>query len=91
MDADTQKLIDRYNAAKERLRNADSAKNSAECELANATTALCKWLVPEDAKPEERFCVWNGDWLYEIVKSPRGMNDFTVAVTERGSKRKEAA
>lgn len=59
--------------------------------MTNATNALGKRLVPEDAAAGERFCVWIGDWLYEVTKNHGGRHDYTIQTTERGRKRKAAA
>lgn len=74
--------IDRWRAALSSLESAKSGLNRAECEVANATNALGKWLLPDDAKHGEQFCVWHGDSLIAATKV--GDHDYAVTVRSRG-------
>lgn len=50
-------------------RRVDDAKKEvtrAECDFANAETALAKWLAPSDITPGEKIGVWYGDSLFQV-------------------------
>jgi len=79
--------IDRWLRATENLASANKAVSSAECEVANATTALGKWLLPEDAKIDEQFCVWFGDSLIAAVRPNAtlpGGSEYIVTIRKHG-------
>jgi len=78
------RLIERWEQAKKGLEYAKSQVNSAECELANATNALAKWMLPEDAAPGEKICVWHLDALIQVEASKDGMHDAIVTIRKRG-------
>ena len=50
-------LIRRLLSARESLRRAESQRNGATCDVANAENALAAWLVPKDAKVGEVYCL----------------------------------
>jgi len=60
-------LIDAWVTSKENTKSASSLLNSRECAEANARNELGKWLMPDDAKPGEKFSVWYGDSLIEVT------------------------
>lgn len=62
--------------AKHRLERAKRELTSAECELANSTSALGKFLCPDDAQPGEKFQIWFLDGLIEVTKAAQ--HDFSV-------------
>ncbi len=74
--------IERWQRAVAELAAAKGAVNRADCELSNATNALGKWLMPNDAKEGEKFCVWYGDSL--IAAESKGNHSYTVTVRTRG-------
>lgn len=76
--------IERWLRAIKHLADLDREKNRASCELGNAEQALGKWLVPEDAKAGEVFCVWFGDSLIQATVGQHGLSDIKVAVRKRG-------
>lgn len=76
--------IERWEQAKKSLERAKSAVNSAECELANATNDLAKWMLPEDAKPGEKIGVWHLDSLIQVEASKDGMHDAVITIRKRG-------
>jgi len=78
------RLIERWEQSKKGLERAKSAVNSAECELANATNALAKWMLPEDVKPGEKICVWHIDSLIQVEASADGRHDAVVTIRKRG-------
>jgi hypothetical protein len=86
MDSDVTRegidLIDRWSRAVSQLEAAKNAVIRAECELSNATNALGKWLMPDDAKEGEKFCVWHGDSL--IQAENKGNSRFAISVRKRG-------
>lgn len=51
---------------REETRRAKEALNRAECAEANAHSALAKWLMPHDMKPNEKIGVWVGDSLFQV-------------------------
>ena len=68
--------IDRWKRSIEAVKDARKVLNRAEVEANNATNALGKWLLPHDAKPEEKFSVWHDSELIEVT-APANKNDFT--------------
>ncbi len=74
--------IERWQRAITQLADAKSAVNRADCELSNATNALGKWLMPDDAMEGEKFCVWHGDLL--IAAENKGNHAYVVTVRKRG-------
>ena len=56
-------LIKRWKASTEQVTRLKNQLNRAECELSNSQEALAKFLLPDDAKANENFCVWYGDSL----------------------------
>ncbi len=73
--------IQRWLDAIETYKRADRAKSSADCEVSNAANDLAKWLLPEDARVGEVFCVWSGDSLIQVEHR---QNDDTVTIRKRG-------
>lgn len=73
--------IKRWKFATERVANLKRELSAAECELSNSETALAKWLLPDDAKAMENFCVWCGDSL--ITAGHNNGNHF-VELRTRG-------
>lgn len=86
--SDGERLIKCWLGAQERLARAKSEVNSAECDLANSTMALAKWMLPEDAKSGEKIAVWYGDTLIQVEAPPNhptpGGGDPKVTVRKRG-------
>lgn len=60
---DGEALIKQWKFATERVASLKRGLSAAECELHNSETALAKWLLPDDAKANENFCVWYGSSL----------------------------
>jgi hypothetical protein len=58
----------------------------AERDLRDATVALARWLLPDDAKIDERIAVWRGDSLFTAWKHalPEGGHGYRVEVRTRG-------
>ena len=82
-----QRLIEAWLHAGERVRQAQSERNSAECNLANAQNALVRWMLPDDAKTGEQIAVWHGDSLIQVTVPERNgstWNDAKVTVRKRG-------
>lgn len=80
------RLIKDWERAKRSLENAKSAVNSAECDLANATNVLAKWMLPSDAAPGEKICVWHLDALIQVEagKEPTSQYDAIITIRKRG-------
>ena len=86
---DGKDYIDRWTAAQEEVRRCKSSLNSAECEMSNSTNALGEWMMPNDAKNGEKFCVWYGDSMIQVVKQVNG--DYDITVRARGKALARAA
>lgn len=56
-------LIKLWKSTSEQVMRLKNQLNRAECELLNSEEALAKFLLPNDAKANENFCVWYGDSL----------------------------
>ncbi len=74
-------LIERWTAAIVRKKRAASELSHAECEFSNANSALAKWLKPNDAKPEETYCIWHEDSMLSV----KGDSE-TVTIRHRGKR-----
>lgn len=73
----THGMVQRWIAAKKRVRNAKAELNSAECEMANANNELGKWLVPENQSEGEMFNLWFGSGILQAQKL-KGRSDYDV-------------
>lgn len=60
---DGEDLIKRWKFAAERVRCLKRDLNLAETELLNSETALAKFLLPDDARIDEKIGIWYGDSL----------------------------
>lgn len=79
------RLIKRWEEAKRDVERAKSRVNSAECDLLNATNDLAKWMLPEDAKPGEKICVWHIDALIQVeVGNNAPPGDHQITIRKRG-------
>src|SRR5262245_32254675 len=78
------RLVQAWLAAQDRLRRANSEVVTAECDVSNSQSALAKWMLPEDAKPGEKICVWHGDSLIEVEVPLRTNEQARVTVRKRG-------
>lgn len=74
--------IEAWKEAQKRLERARREVNSAECDLANATNALGKWLMPPDAKQGEKIAIWYVDSLVEATMVD--LHSFEVSLRYRG-------
>lgn len=81
-DREQERTTKCWSRAVSQLEAAKSAMIKAECELSNATNALGKWLMPDDAKEGEVFCVWHGDSL--IQAENKGNSRYAISVRKRG-------
>lgn len=84
---DGEQHIKAWLSAQERLQRAKDELNRAQCDLANSTNALAKWILPEDAKPGEKICVWYYDALIQVEPSPHHPNpggDAIITTRKRG-------
>lgn len=81
-------LIRAYQDAVERKSRAERELNAASCSKRNAINALAKWMLPADAKPGERFCVWDRDkhdveCLFEVTAPSHEAAEPQVALRYR--------
>jgi len=76
----TQEVVNRWQNAKQKVKNAEQALNRAECELTNAENALGKHLVPKSAAFTEKFCIWAElDDKYKLIEIEKVReNDYKV-------------
>lgn len=81
--SDGERLIKAWLGAQESVQRAKSNLNGAECDLSNTQEALAKWLIPEDAKPGEKFSVWFGDSLIQVEIPSPGDHSTRKKVTVR--------
>lgn len=85
LTAEGDRLVKEWSLAQKRLERAKSELLSAECALVNTTNALGKWLMPPDAKQEEKFSVWYVDSLIQVEKLGNvTSNDYKVELRYRG-------
>ncbi len=61
------KLVQVWEEVRERAAEARRRLISADCDLANAMNAVAMALMPKDAKPGEKFAVWDGGRLIEVT------------------------
>lgn len=59
-------FIKQWLITKHCVEDAKHGVTRAECNFANAETALAKWLAPSDIKPGEKIGVWYGDSLFQV-------------------------
>lgn len=83
-----QKIIERFQRARQRVDQLRSETNSADVELTNATDELGKWLVPSDAKPGEKFAIWGRDMrdqecLFEVHAPTEKYGRYFVKIRSR--------
>lgn len=79
----TKELIDRWQAATKRVAAQREILVKAERELQTAEENLAMWLLPEEAKEGEQFCVWYGDSLVSVKELP-GDDGYEVTTRKRG-------
>lgn len=86
---DGQHHIKAWLASIERYEQTDRERDRARHDKDNCAKALAKWMLPEDAKPGEKICVWYGDSLIQVespdggVPSP-GQRDPIITIRKRG-------
>jgi hypothetical protein len=85
LTSEGERLVEAWSGAKEALWRMKQGVVRAECDLQNSTNALSKWLLPEDAKPGEKICVWHGDRLIQVEVNPNGA-DPTITVRKQGKR-----
>jgi|SRR5581483_1354338 len=66
-----ERLLSCWLNAQEELQRAKNAVSRGECEVRNTESALAKWLMPPDMKPDEKIGVWVGDSLFQVELEPR--------------------
>lgn len=76
-------LIERWRAATKRLESLRLDMAKAANELQSAEEHLAMWLLPDDAKEGEQFCVWYGDSLI-AAKELSGDAGYEVTTRKRG-------
>lgn len=81
--ADGKRLIDAWMGTEQEIDALKRNLSGAECRRSNAINALGKWMMPEDAKDGEVFCVWYGDSLISVTPRNNKM-DFEIKIRKRG-------
>ncbi|MCK5608221.1 hypothetical protein KAR91_40440 [Candidatus Pacearchaeota archaeon] len=74
-------LIKRWKSATEQMRDLKRQITKAETELLNSEIHLAKWLLPDDAMTDEKFCVWYGD---SLIAARQSDGRSTVELRTRG-------
>ena len=64
--------IKRWMECNDTVDNWKSRLNGAECDARNAVTALVKFMLPDDAKSNEKFYIWHWDGLLACWRSEAG-------------------
>lgn len=76
-------LIERWRVAEKQVASARESLTKAQRELQSAEEHLAMWLLPDDAKEGEQFCVWYGDSLIAAKELPRDAG-YEVTTRKRG-------
>lgn len=89
------RAIETWMTAKREAEAAKRQLNVAGAALLNAESRLIKALIPPNAAPGEKFCVWIGDLLVQVtfmslnpikgevsIRSPEGRVDFEGALID---------
>ena len=79
---DGEDLIKRWKLAAKQVADLKASLSKAECELRNSETDLAKWLLPDDAEADEKFCVWFGN---SLVAARHNNGKHFVELRTRGS------
>lgn len=74
-------LIEKWQAANKRVAQLRADIEKAARELQTAEEHLAMWLLPNDAREGEKFCVWYGDSLIGAAELENG---YEVTVRTRG-------
>lgn len=82
---DGQRVIATWLSCQQREQRLRSELNRAECDTRNAEQEVAKWMLPTDAKPGEKICVWQHDSLFQVeVGNTAHPHDHKVTVRARG-------
>ncbi len=68
-------LIKTWEIATSAHKRALQEVNARFIDLQNAERLLCKWMLPHDAKPGEKFGVWVGNDLIQVEVAGSCPND----------------
>lgn len=81
-----EELVKRWRAAEKQVSSCREKLLEAQRELQSAEEYLAMWLLPEDAKEGEQFCVWYGDSLIAAKELPEGdeRGNYEVTTRKRG-------
>lgn len=74
-------LVDQWKAAVKIAERAKGDLVKAQRELQSAEEHLAMWLLPEDAKEGEQFCVWYGD---SLISAKEMENGYEITTRKRG-------
>lgn len=78
-DQKTTQIIRDWERAQKRVTDAKSELNGAECSLANATSALGRWIAPDNAISGETFNIWIDGRLLSVTKQANGASgDYKI-------------
>lgn len=78
---DGEAKIKRWKFAAQEVAALKNRLNKAGCELENSESDLAKWLLPDDARANETFCVWYGD---SLVSARQENGNASVSLRTRG-------
>lgn len=73
-------LVKEWVDAHSRVQRLRSEINRQECNAANATIALARFLIPTGVKTQvgEKFCIWFGDSLIQVEIGDNGNHNVTI-------------
>lgn len=77
-------LIERWKNAQKNVTRAEGELSRERCALSNAVNALGKWMLPNDAKDGERYCIWYGDSLIQVSREKTDGHDYKINARTRG-------
>lgn len=73
---ETAQKVSRWERAAQAVERAKAEVNRCECELANATNDMVKYLTPADAHQDEKFNIWYGNGLITVQPESQGKAAF---------------
>lgn len=76
--SEVKRLIDTWQNNKRLLKDARNTVTVRENEFIRSEADLGRFLLPDDAKKKEKFCVWYGDSLLCVELKESGTPKLTI-------------
>jgi len=76
-----EELVKTWLAAKKRVELVRADLEKALRELQTSEERLAIWLLPDDAKCDEKYCVWYGD---SLISAQEKEDNYEVSIRKRG-------